>query len=318
MAHLTLNRNFNHFYPSDISSTAHFKHFDEDILSIRDLLDNVNPALLMRTSDTGQYVGGSYVSGRSTGAIIGYYMYKFSDGHGDVYLRFDFIAGSTAGYINLTVGSGTNGSGAMVGWSNTSTAIMGFTNGDLVGGLNQYISASVKEGFIGIRLGHNWSGQSGIPSAGNPFDCLFICRPADENGDYVSGEIAVIGGGSSSNYGDKGSATTQAGYKTFNLNVSQLYHELIIPGFTSAQNRAWSWLGSLFAFPMVASPIPQLDRYIKVLLPFAVVREIPDLISCYHQAELQSSITLPDGRVYKSTGGFVDPISGSSLAMRIT
>lgn len=317
MAHLTLNRNFHHFYPSNQSSPAHFKNFDEDILSFRDLLDNVNPALLTRTSDTGQYVGGSYVSGRSTGAIIGYYMYKFSDGHGDVYLRFNFIAGADAGYITLIVGSGTNGSGGMVGWSNTSTAIMGFTNGELVGGLNQYISASVKEGFIGIRLGHNWTGQSGIPITGNPFDCLFICRPVDENGDYVSGEIAVIGGGSSPTYSDSGSSTTQPGYKTFNLNVSQLYHELIIPGFSNTAARSWTWLGSLFAFPMVSAPIPQNDRYIKVLLPFAVVREIPDLISCYHQAELQSSITLPDGRVYKSTGGFIDPISGSSLAMRI-
>lgn len=317
MAYLVLNKNFHHFYPSGESSPAHFQNFNEDILAFRDLLDNVNPALLTRTSDTGQYVDGSYTSGRSTGAIIGYYMYKFSDGHGDVYLRFDFIAGTTAGYINLTVGSGTDGSGSMVGWSNTSTAIMGFSNGSLYHNLPQYISASVKEGFIGLRLGHNWTGQTGLPISKNPFDCLFICRPVDENGDYVSGEIAVIGGGSTADYGDEGSEICYPGYKTFNLNVSQLYHELIIPGLINNAARSWNWLGNIFSFPMVSTPIPQHDRYIKVLLPFGVVREIPDLISCFHQPDLSSSITLPDGRVYKSTGGFLDPISGASLAMRI-
>lgn len=325
MTHKTLSKRFNHMYPAGESSNAHFRNIDADITAFGELLDTVNPAILTRTSDTGQYTPGSYVSGRSDNAIIGYYMYRFSDGHGDIFVRFDFSV-ATAGFINATVGTATDGSGGFSGWSHSIPYMFGFSNSSYFGGYPQYISASVKEGFIGIRLGHNWNNQRqlGVMSEvnvalnNNPFDCAFFARPVDVNGDYVSGEMAIISGGSTFSHSDEDSGICYPGYVTLNLNVSQVYNSLYIPGLSNNATRSWGHVGSLFAFPMMNVPVERNDRWIKVLLPFAQVREIPDLISCYHQTGLQSSFTLPDGRTYKSTGGFFDPITRASLAMRIS
>lgn len=97
-------------------------------------LDNVNPAILTRTSDTGQ-VNTSTITRPSTGTPD-YAVYKFDDGIGaPLFLRFSFGTGNatTAPGMVFLIGTGTNGAGTLSGqlhaisgvWSGSNVAQLG-------------------------------------------------------------------------------------------------------------------------------------------------------------------------------------------------
>lgn len=308
------------FHPYGDGTIAHYKNVDNDIVAIGEFLDTVNPAILTRTSDSGQYVPGSYTSGMTTGATIGYHMYRFSDGHGDVYLRLNYCVGvgtSSCGYVNVVIGSGTNGSGGFTGWSYTINSALSFPARDTFYNENQYISASVKEGLLAVRLGHNHSLDTDTATI-QPATFI-MARAVDSLGSYLAGELAfVIGAGFATGVGNVSYASQlRPGYRTINLAVSQVYAEVGCPSGMSYGAAAGDYINvaPIFGAPMGAGNQDK-SRYFEVQLPFAVLRDIPDIISCYHCADLGYSITTPGG-TFKPTGALKDPVSNFSIAMRI-
>jgi len=313
--------NFYGFHPYGGATVAHYKNIDSDITKILNFLDSVNPSLLTRTTDTGQYTPGSYTSGMTDDATIGYAIYKFSDGHGDIFLRLNFATGtSRCGYVNIEIGTATNGSGSFVGWSYMVDRALAFPGRDSFYSEHQYISASVKEGLFALRFGHGHSLDT--DTAYFQPATFFIARSVDNIGNYLSGEVAIfVGGGYASGIvGAPAYATDiRPAVHSIDLSLSQTYSVFGCPSGLSSSMPSGDYanVAPLFGVPMGSISKVDRSRYYKIQVPFAVLRNIPDVISCYHDSSLGYTITTANG-TFKPSGCMKDPLSNFALAFRVS
>lgn len=104
----------NDFYTGDLGQLNSFMTgFCQSILSL-------NPSILTLSSDTGQFQWGTFTSlpPSSTTVPFGWNIFKFDDGYGILFIKFEYFRGYT-GYewltMRVTIGTGSNGSGVING-----------------------------------------------------------------------------------------------------------------------------------------------------------------------------------------------------------
>jgi hypothetical protein len=153
-----------------------------------DLNTRLDAVGLVQTADTGQ-IDWSTVSRPSFNTMAGYEIWRFDDalqGTAPIFLRFDFGTDNEADRprIEVTVGTGSNGSGTLTG---TVTSAYEITAGDgnTDGTAAQSFLCHV-DGFLGLVWGRNG------PEANLNWGTFHLCRSCDSSGDPTASGAFVM------------------------------------------------------------------------------------------------------------------------------
>jgi hypothetical protein len=151
---------------------------------------------LVQTSDTGQ-VNWTTVTRPGTNTSGGYEIWRWNDslqGTAPIYMRVDYGTGSgtTAPRIQITVGTGSNGSGTISGTALSSARTIGSGTGAETGDLTRQSWLTHSDGILGLA----WK------SGANSYATFILCRTCDNTGaPTATGAIARWSGGSTSTIG---------------------------------------------------------------------------------------------------------------------
>lgn len=131
---------------------------------------------LVQTADSGQ-INWATATRAGANASAGYEIWRFDDsmqGTAPIVLKVDYRTGSltTAPIIQITVGTGSNGSGTITGTALTTAVAMNTNNTQVTDTARQSYFCCV-EGFLGIAWKVGASGSEGG---------FFICRSCDSDG----------------------------------------------------------------------------------------------------------------------------------------
>lgn len=163
---------------------------------IQEYEDQLAACGLVRTSDTGQIDPATAI--RTANSIAGYSMWRFSDalqGTAPVFIKVEYGTTTSVGYPRAiySVGTGTNGSGALVGLSITTGSVGGNYLANVAGNFDSYWTHS--SGFFGC-IHKVLSAQSA--STVSPFSVV-VQRTVDNSGLPTAEGVILIAGPSGSN-----------------------------------------------------------------------------------------------------------------------
>lgn len=134
---------------------------------------------LTQTSDTGQ-INWASVTRPGTSTNAGYEIWRFNDAAhstAPIFIRLDYGTGGSAARprVQLTIGTGSNGSGTITGAVQSAVTVSATTGSATGGTVTSYFCYA--DGFLGIV--HGAAG----PATGLAFTGFIIGRTVDTNGD---------------------------------------------------------------------------------------------------------------------------------------
>lgn len=157
---------------ADHSSDATFRAWGSAVSSALIAVGTAS-GCLQQTTDTGQ-INWTTVTRPGTNTAGGYEIYKFTDslsGSAPIYLKLEYGTGSSATFPQMwiTVGTGSNGSGTLTGFTSTRAIFTrGAAFGSTVTNYPTYICCV--DGFLGMgwKLGGNGTNGMGMFGIGRP------------------------------------------------------------------------------------------------------------------------------------------------------
>ena len=229
---------------------------------LSDLLEKITDTGLIQTSDTGQLVPATVplpTTGSNSGSVqIGYWIFRFDDDMqavAPIFLRVEIrVSGSAGDHIpvfSVTIGTGTDGAGAITGLQTTLNSTGDITTGSSLPSLTVNSASSIcyspERGFFGILYQPgNYRDPSNRQVVRSPM-AFFVSRTQLPNGEATDEGVSLYAQGSTS-------ANSQSSNTWSNTYLQAAFIDFAVGVVTTA--------GSGTAVPTLSLPTIRDGKYV--------------------------------------------------------